>query len=764
LRSRPQVPNALQLLWDLFMRPVKLHQQLQLCGIDIVRSSGWQLWRAGKEARQRRNYVTRMTILLIVTPLIFVGLLFALERIFQFQSWLTDHVSVRQQIVLLIVTTLTSLILGLILDVAYGVIINLTFGIAICLISYIPGSSFQNKLTTQFAGIVLAAALGVASSTFLCLARGRTAKASSVFLAGGLLTTTSFLLTADTLGSNLGLFTPAIVIATFCLASLRFPLYPFEALVEIVLYLIQQTSAVRTIALSPVILHELCYFPLPFLGKHIILTAEFSPELTRSALDACTIAPGQRRIGQEALASLQARELKTIAERRRFGELEDLEGIWLPGVENADPLLLSFRDADRYLKASITSENPYHRLDHYNRALKVFESLKNQIIKDRSVLASNLTAVVEIWSQATRDLKKKAEIEAEGVIPNPFRTEPLSPEQGSEVFRGRDILISQIESLLADANKSWSIALIGARRCGKTSLLKMLPALLPDTLCVFFDLQDNEIDTLESFFSSLKERVFEQAARERRANLQLPELKKGSGLSAGRQWFQALEKAAGEDRILLCIDEFERLEERYSGREKELTELMSLFRATIQHRRRLRILISGVAPFDEFRATWYDTFINVREIRVDHLDRETSIDLLTSPVVGFPKDCISREYANIIFDRTRGQPYLLQFYASLLISRLNDEKRDQVTQDDLRKTEERVLREGRYFFEYIWRESSPETQQILLNLAFRKPVEIGSQTRKWLMRRNLISEKDKLRVPLVATWLRNEKGDSNRSA
>jgi len=108
--------------------------------------------------------------------------------------------------------------------------------------------------------------------------------------------------------------------------------------------------------------------------------------------------------------------------------------------------------------------------------------------------------------------------------------------------------------LLADPDHSASIVLLGPRRCGKTSLLKMLPALLPDAQCVFFDLQDNPVDSAAGFFAALARQAREQARRDRQ--WELPPLPEGSAFEAGAAWFQALEEAAGDRRILISIDEF----------------------------------------------------------------------------------------------------------------------------------------------------------------------------------------------------------------
>jgi len=160
-------------------------------------------------------------------------------------------------------------------------------------------------------------------------------------------------------------------------------------------------------------------------------------------------------------------------------------------------------------------------------------------------------------------------------------------------------------------------------------LLKMLSILLPDAICVFFDLQSNPVDSPANFFKALAQCAQEDAER----RLPLPPLPEGTPFEAGRQWLESLEQLAKQHqrRILICIDEFERLETLFPGERRELLQLMGLFRATIQHRQYVRLLVSGVAPFDELDSLWSDHFINLREVRIGYLEQPAAIELLTQP-------------------------------------------------------------------------------------------------------------------------------------
>src|SRR5262249_17970168 len=158
----------------------------------------------------------------------------------------------------------------------------------------------------------------------------------------------------------------------------RLPLYPLEALWQCVLYIIQRLWHIPTLHLAPVLHHDLSYLPHPCLVRHIVLTAATDPGLARKVVDACALVPGQRRLGREPLAQLQAHELETLAREHRFAPVVELQGEWLPGVEGAEPLLLALREAARYLAAAVSTSFPYHRLQHLDRAEKALNALQNQ--------------------------------------------------------------------------------------------------------------------------------------------------------------------------------------------------------------------------------------------------------------------------------------------------------------------------------------------------------------------------------------------------
>lgn len=544
----------------------------------------------------------------------------------------------------------------------------------------------------------------------------------------------------------------------FAFFFLRLPLFLVESVVQVLLYQFELLAKIPTLRFAPVLHHELSYFPHPLLYRHLALAAEQNPELVRRALDACSVSLGQRGVGSKALKTLQVQELERVARDRLFSPIAELRGNWLPGLEGADSLLRGFAETARYLASGLDASIPYHRLKKFEKAAEELQSLRNRLGRATGPFAKALQLrPLPVWQAVLNDLLDKAKPAAGSQLPNPFRPgQPLSPDQGREVFRGREELVHTIEDLLGEPGRGCSIALLGPRRCGKTSLLKMLPALMPDALCVFFDLQDNPIDSPAAFFSALSRRANQEA---RRHNLELAQLDDRVRIATGARWIEALDSLPGDLRVLLCIDEFERLESLFSGSRKQLLQLMGVIRATIQHRQRVRVLVAGAAPFEELDSLWNDHFINARELRVGHFDRDTARELLCHPISEFPEDAVPREVAEAIVEQSGGQPNLVHLYGWELVTLLNREKRKQAKLEDVSIIEEDVMVSEGSYFRYIINEtglSDLPVLAVLVALAHGDKPTFDAATRRWLRRRCLITEDDRLSIPVLGRWIQEK--------
>ncbi len=737
MSAEARLPGYLRFMWMFFMQPVSLHHRLKACGIEEPGAPGWRLWRDLRAKHElRRVYFRRLIATLALMPPTAVALALFLRSLAIEVTW----GGVAYGVAFGMAISGIGLAFGVAFGVAYGVALGVSFSMAY-------GVAF-GKVSGAGYGAAFGAGFGVAVGVDQGTTKGA---AASVFYGVAI-----GVFSGVAVGVFYGVFSGlaegmAYGVATgvaFPLTYLRFPLYPVEALHQTLLYWRQKLFGILNLDTSPVLWHELSYLPLPFLARHIEITAEHDPQLARRALAACEIAPGQRRLGRLALTRIQGRELERIGREGRFRALVDGETKWLPPDASANVETVALRQVARYALAAASAQTPGQRLDHLRRAQKDLDGIEVTLLERRSSRRSVLAA----WQHTIAKLRAKAEREAEGRLANPFRAgEPLEPDLGREVFRGREEVVRHIERLLADPTRSASIALLAPRRCGKTSVLKMLPELLPDAVCIFFDLQEHPVDTPAGFFRALDRETRVQARRDR--GIELPALGDGTPFEAAGRWIEALEGAAGDRRLLFCLDEFETLERTFPGSRRDLLKLMGLFRSIIQHRRGVRLLVSGEAPFDELDAIWNDHFISVREVRFGHLDAAVARELVQRPTSEFPAETMPDAVAARIVERTGGQPFLVQLYAQLLVELLNDEDRRRATLDDLERGEQEVLEQAGYYFRNSWQRGPDSVREALAALARGEVPELGRSARRWLRRRELIDDQDRLTIPVLGRFL-----------
>ena len=533
---------------------------------------------------------------------------------------------------------------------------------------------------------------------------------------------------------------------------LRLPRYPLDWLWCLALKLF----APNPLRYHPVLFFNLSYLPYPFLSQQIIDSASEQPQLARRVLDACSIAPGQQQNGKRALAHLRIRELSQQLQAQQLDDCVALRGQWLSGKDEAHPVLKRLNQIAAYLLAAKATSLPYQRLQHLDKAKQAWQQLQNYLLENPCDYVAPLREYETIWAEYITEASKAAQTEASAEIPNPFRTgNPLMPEAGAELFNGREAEVQQIEALLADSQQNHSIALLGPRRCGKSSLLKMLPSLLPDSLCVFYDLQDNPIDSSAGLFRAIHQACLE--ANQQRQDLSMPDLANNAGFEAAKQWFDALEQAAkaADKRVLLCLDEFERLPELFPDNRSELLRLLGLLRAIIQHKQQVRILVSGVAAFNELDSLWTDHLINTRVIHLRHFAAATTEKLLCRPIPEFPSQTISPELAAKVQQRSDGLPFLVQFYGSVIVADLNARKQTEADVADFERWEQVLLDQAGHYFHNIWGQTPADLQPLLLALAQGQSVDLNRRQRRWLEQRCLYKNQA-LSIKVLGRWLREE--------
>ncbi|MBC7817474.1 MAG: hypothetical protein IAG10_11335, partial [Planctomycetaceae bacterium] len=586
-QSTTQLPGFWMFFWMFWMQPTLLQIWLRRCGVDNPEAI--RLWRSDDlHAAVRRQYVVGLAAILILSTTI---ISYALAGIFNSCGISVDYIRVAYGVTLGIafgiamsvaLSRTSSSALGMAYGVTAGVGLGLAFGVALGVAS---GVGFGVRSSLMF-GVTFGFSFSISIGITGVVSFGR-AHVVSLRIASGIMYSVVFgvvfgviygvaigRMVANADGIRHGVAFGLACIVASAVMLLRIPILPIEMSVSLLTPLLARAFGGAPLRFSPVFWHEHCCFPLPGLRRQMLHEFPGNWDLLKDALLACSRSIGQREIAKVVWATMQARLFKLYIENRRFANASELRDDLFVGKQESDARLQSLAEASRYLRAASVAVVARQRLQQVKRAEELLHSLNNRMLTDQSEEAPEFQSALEAAAFVAADMHREAQTLASNELPNPFRAgDPLVPEFDQTTFRGRDDLVRQIELLLNDEKQAAAVSVIAPRRCGKSSLLRMLPVKLPDALCVFFDLQDNPIQAPLDLFPALEKRLREQARPQERESL--PRLR-DSSLEAARDWLEALEQRPGRDRVLLCLDEFERLEEVVGEKPETKQQLVQL--------------------------------------------------------------------------------------------------------------------------------------------------------------------------------------------
>jgi hypothetical protein len=304
-------------------------------------------------------------------------------------------------------------------------------------------------------------------------------------------------------------------------------------------------------------------------------------------------------------------------------------------------------------------------------------------------------------------------------IANPYATgRPLGP--GSPVFFGRDDLFDFIRENLGRLGQENILVLVGQRRMGKTSLLRQLPARLgKEYLPVFLDgqalgFEGGVAGLLYDIALEIAEALASQGIDVE--PLTLDDLAERPTHAFDRQFLPQIVRALDGRVLLLLFDEFEELEMRVRGGELSPT-VFSYLRHLMQHSRNLAFLFAGTHRLEDLTADYWSILFNIALYRrVGTLDDRAARRLIVEPVQG-----CGLVYDDLAVDKmlrvTGGHPYFLQLLCYALVNLHNRERRNYLTIEDVNRTLAEIVGLGEAHLTFLWGESSPQEQAVLLALA-----------------------------------------------
>lgn len=758
-KAIPPVPSVWKLAWLLLIQPITLQKLYEAWGLDL-NASLIKLWRYGHDQRSSRTLAWRYTLLSLgIVP----ATTLLMQSIITLSGGRTQASVLIYDVLILLLLTLGSLFFY----AAYFSAISISGGIA--------ASSLIGLVDITAPILVSASALiGLTNgfATTLISKRGafeipsrRSVRDNAMisFVAGS-----SFLLYSIFVHDiKIGTVSGLAVTWTSAAVLTHFPLWPLEVSVTLLLAWRMRRrpeAAARLAAWLPLRHDDLIYLPLPGLRACLVQVAEADPALGQELIALAAASPGQRRVARRALIELQARELERVARDRSFARAAELTAPFLPQApelegDSTNTPLRPFRAAARDLVAGGT--NHRQRQLALERARRSLESLHatTVVTEAPAPLARRLLPTTTLWLDVIRDQETQLarEIAERPQVPSAFVAgPPLTPERAEDraLFRSRADIIRLIAHDLAPDRRG-VLLVVGQRRMGKTSLCNWLPEYLgTGTTVIGSNFQPLSGDPHRA---APHRRVLGDISRALGGAVPAPPASDRWGDGLG--WLEALDRTLTDRKLLVVIDEIERVEDGIRAGWCS-PDFLDFLRAAGDALRNIRFLLLTAYPLHRLGPHWTDRLVSVTGRTLTYLDEPDARELLTRPIPEFP-DIYPAGGVDLILARTGRHPYLLQKVGDDLCRLLNARERRAATPDDLTEVFDGILSDAQLFDE-LWRSRTDDERATLRRLARSGDPGAPDPAALQLVREGYLErhgDQVDFAVPLFRDWIREWKLD-----
>jgi hypothetical protein len=471
-----------------------------------------------------------------------------------------------------------------------------------------------------------------------------------------------------------------------------------------------------------------------------------------------------------------------VAEQLSASRLEDLARVRVgrsvqPALAMIDEDLPANLDrVARQAGQSLSVQDPGRQIESIEAALRLLSGILSVSSNQSSPLAEAVvdtaTSWIELFSSA-RNTAQAALDEAKE-IENPFVFGNPVHAADNSLFTGRRDVALEIERNILRVAQAPTLLLYGQRRMGKTSILNQLPALLGSRfLPVLVDCQAPAMaespaallrylsrclaGALNTRLGIVHEDVSVRRARGA-VSLELEALRT-DGYSRFEDWLDEYQaRLPPETHLLLCLDEFERLQEPVSAGWG--IRFLDGLRHWLQHRPLVALMFTGSHTFEQLGPVWTDRFLSARRLKVSFLQADDVRRLLTRPTSTFQLTYAPGALERIM-DETRGQPFLTQVLASELVHHMNRLRRKEATILDVDATIDDALERSAEFFADLWFSRTEEERGVLRAAASGHIEPPSSPTARALRDYDLLDDRGDFAVPLVRRWIERNQMDAD---
>jgi hypothetical protein len=514
----------------------------------------------------------------------------------------------------------------------------------------------------------------------------------------------------------------------------RLPFYILELLINFFLYTLANSKIINPITsfkFLPIYWDEIIHLPLFGLDWYLELVRTQQKSSVPQFIQDISSSLYQRWAIDRAVVELTIGDIEASNNLVSIAQVAQTLS-WLPPSLPAEitNVLPHIRKIAEHAHAALLSDTLYNKEIQLQQSLQQTRELMNSLSMGVAQRSTRLSGALSIWLSVFQN--ELTVVESNEIIPNVY-VAGLPLDKDSNVFKGRRDLFQMLESELSTPSMQRpTLLLFGARRTGKTSVLKQLPVRLgPSVVPAEIDLQlASTAQSVPSFLHVISEKIRSDIAVNSR--LQITPLLKTQlthePYITFLDWIKDIELAIGDRWLLLAFDEYETLEKMLER--KRIDEgMFQLIRGIIQHHANVSILFSGSHTFEDLSALWSNYLVNVRVLHVGALSDTEAIELLTTPIKNFPLKYESNviEY---ILNTTGCQPYLLQSTGRELVNLLNEERTLVASLEDVEKAFNRVLTSSSAYFNELWTSYDMDDVQrsILIALAEAGSKIVASET------------------------------------
>lgn len=414
----------------------------------------------------------------------------------------------------------------------------------------------------------------------------------------------------------------------------------------------------------------------------------------------------QQWAAQAAQIELDARRLEKLESVDALASVRSDAAAGLLATP-AGLMLRNFTQLGGDIAAALAQPSRYNQGLVMKSVARDLENLQRELARTgKEWLAFRFGRVAQHWHHVvtTHIEMLDAAAHANREIPNPYVVGvPLTRRQ--EIFVGRTDVARYVEEILRMGDHP-PVLLYGPRRMGKTSLLYQLNWMLPHRILpLVVDLQ-GPVSLASSnigFLHALARGIRLAAAK---SELVLPKLTREElakePFTIFDEWLDQVSdtlRSAGREVLLLALDEFEALDNALTSGTLEEHEVLGMLRHIVQHRRGVKLLLSGSHTLDEFRR-WSSYLINAQVVELGPLEDAEARRLIETPIDNFPLR-YDENALRYTLHLTSGHPYLVQLLCMEIVALKNrhqDEQRVLATIADVEAAVPAMLVRGQQFF------------------------------------------------------------------